>query len=198
VSEATQICELFPKWATPARRPVTPPQPKPLSDHTLLIRYFCEKWEEKYPPHKYPFQKCEVRAIKPILRYCGGLTGAKRAVDAYLAREERFLSEMRHPLRIMESRLPQLIVAAGRLSKTEAVIARTASELSEAQRYTEDAETEHEEAVRLLRALPLLIQQRLRERALGGLSSWVVERVKDRPWGVFLVSRMILLLRGDK
>jgi len=181
--------------------PAPAPAPAPMvSNHTLLIRYFVAAWERKHGGVKYPFQKCEARAISFLLKHCGGLQEACRVVDLFLATEDKFLANNGYSIRILESRLPQLLRKSIAPRKSEALAFKTHDLLADGVQTQERAGAADAAARRRIEQLPADRITDLKRRALACFPEWMQERMIKRDWheSPTLLGAMDSILTKDK
>jgi len=80
------------------------------SPHAELIRFFIEKWQEKYGK-PYPFRKVDGVKMAELLTACGGsMEDAKAVLLRYLACDDGFLNGHALPMLLSGSLLPKFLV----------------------------------------------------------------------------------------
>lgn len=91
----------------PARQPATGP-------HHEFIRHFCDRWQEKYGDTYAFLAGKDGRHVQWILHVLvGNLEKAKEIVDRYLADEDPFIADKKHPLGLLVSNFNKHKVGSG-------------------------------------------------------------------------------------
>lgn len=100
--------EAKPKQNTPV---VRKPRKEPTGEHSALVKYFCDRWQERYGL-KYPFADGKDGShIRRILGHVDkDLSRAKRIVDSYIEDDDKFYVDDRHSIGLLLSQIRKFLV----------------------------------------------------------------------------------------